>query len=75
MHILRKHTKDFWYFVDESRKKHAFEAARPRECCNTVSAKRTEIYRYADTKRWPVRNAWLFIVRFNSFNLWWSEHA
>ena len=43
MHILRKHTKDFWYFVDESRKKHAFEAARPRECCNTVSTKWIEI--------------------------------
>ena len=29
----------------------ASEAAQPGECCNTVSAKRTEIQRYADTEK------------------------
>ena len=30
---------------------HAFEAARTRECGNSVFAKRTEIQRYADLKK------------------------
>lgn len=28
-----KHTQDFWYFEDQSRKPHAFVAARPGKCC------------------------------------------
>ena len=49
---------------------HAFEAAQPGECCNTVSPKRIEINATPTQERVPVRNAWLFIGRFDRFNLW-----
>ena len=37
-HILRKHTKDFWYFELNHVSQRAFEAARPGGRFNKVSA-------------------------------------
>ena len=55
-HILCIHTKNFWYFEDESCKpsEHDFEAARPGECCSTVSTKQIDINSTKTQKRGPV---------------------
>ena len=46
---------------------HTFEAARPGECCKTVLPNELKFNAKPTQLRRPVRNAWLFIGRFNSF--------